>query len=134
GRLSARNAYRSVLITLGAALCCAIPWLTYDGAAVGSPIPQGGRAEMRGGIYDFGRAYQLEMVGEAMVRDLSPLPLPLGRLAANIRAPALLALLGTILGVVLLVLKFGRASFRRTCALLLSSILLRAPVYATRFG
>jgi hypothetical protein len=134
GSPSSRNACRSALVTLGVALCCAIPWLIYNEIALGSLIPQGGRAEMRGGIYDFGRAHQLNEVIEAMVRNLSPLPLPLGRLSAGLRIPVELAMVGAVLGVVLLFLKFGRARFRRLCALLGSSIFFLAAVYSTLFG
>lgn len=133
-RSSLSLACRSMLVTLAAVLCCAAPWLLSNLLKSGTPIPQGGRAELAGGLYDFGRAYQLDRVIEAMVRNLYPVPLPFGSIPASLRIPAALVLFTAVFGIILVLLRCGAPAFRHVCVFLACSILLLALIYGLLFG
>ena len=128
------SAGREVAIAMGTAFACALPWLTYVASASGSLIPQGARAEGIGGLYDQGRFYQVRSILEAIVRDVSPVPLPLGSIPSGPRLALCLAALGGLIALAIRLHRGATRPVREVGALLAAGLAGLVLVYATFFG
>jgi hypothetical protein len=115
-------------------LLLALPWLIYTWRVSGFLVPQGGRAESAGGLYDFGRLYQTGAVLAALLRNTVPVPIAFLFQSTALRLAvggALVAALSVSIG--LAARRWGRPS-RQALGFLAASVGLLAAIYATFFG
>jgi hypothetical protein len=117
-------------VTLGVAA----PWLLFNWSLTGSIIPQSGRAELMGGLYDLGRLHQVSETVASLVRNLSPLPLPLSRIALSARLAVGLPVLAALVAASLWALKRGDRALQALAGFLTMSLLALAVTYGTLFG
>ncbi len=131
-----RTTLRAVVVAAVVWLLCAMPWMAFNVATFGTPLPQSGSAEGIGSFLDHGRAQQAMGVLGALDRQLLAMPVPVGNASLPMVVQLVLGGGALFVGLALLWGAWRRAegALRDVLAVLTASVLLLAVVYGTVFG